>query len=342
MVNSHFIPQFILRNFCADNKIQYYNKHTKSVETRSTKSVFSEKGYYPDALEKELCSKIEYQFSVVLNNKIINARNNITLNSEDMWILKKFLIITSLRVHDDNMEHNTWYRFLKRDGFIKDTEEFKNMTRGDFYGNIKKILNCPDPITALEITETEANMTLFTFVRDITNSYNVFVKSGKSKENFVIPDRGWANYCGIIAMKKINAILDMPLYSFDPYLQLLIKMSSPQDYAVFPLSSDLAIVTVSPLIQVMLPSSPYNVILPPEAPTLAKCMGFGSTKIFAPPKTQMICGTKLYTYDIHQLKLSDVIFLNSLLIEKADSFIGFADYSKIQKSFEQSGCIISP
>ena len=77
MVNSHFIPQFILRNFCADNKIQYYNKHTKSVDTRSTRSVFSEKGYYPDELEKELCSKIEYQFSVVLNNKIINARSNI-------------------------------------------------------------------------------------------------------------------------------------------------------------------------------------------------------------------------------------------------------------------------
>lgn len=342
MVNSHFIPQFILRNFCADNKIQYYNKHTKSVDTRSTRSVFSEKGYYPDELEKELCSKIEYQFSVVLNNKIINARSNITLNSEDMWILKKFLIITMLRVHDDNMDHNAWYRFLKRDGFIQNPDEFKTEFSGDFYDNIKKILNCPDPITALEITETETNMNLFSFVRDVINSYNVFVKTSKSKENFVMPDRGWANYCGIICMKKINGIMDMPIFPFDPFLQQLIQMSSPQDYAIFPLSSSLALVTVSPLIQVMLPSSPYNVILPPEAPTLAKCMGFGSNKIFSPPQKQMLCGTKLYTYEIHQLKPSDVVFLNSLLIENADSFIGFADYDKIQQSFEQSGCIINP
>ena len=157
MVNSHFIPQFILRNFCSDNKIQYYNKSTQTLETRSTRSVFSEKGYYPDHLEKELCSKIEYQFSVVLNNKILNARNNITLNYEDMWILKKFLIITMLRIHDDNMEHNTWYKFLKRDGFIQNPDEFQSKFSGDFYENITKILNCSDPISALELTETEAN-----------------------------------------------------------------------------------------------------------------------------------------------------------------------------------------
>lgn len=334
MVNSHFIPQFILRNFCSDNKIQYYNKGTQTLETRSTRSVFSEKGYYPDHLEKELCSKIEYQFSVVLNNKILNARNNITLNYEDMWILKKFLIITMLRIHDDNMEHNTWYKYLKRDGFIQNPDEFQSKFSGDFYENITKILNCSDPISALELTETEANMTLFSFVRDVINSYNVFVKTSKFKENFVMPDRGWANYCGIICMKKINGIMDMPIFPFDPFLQQIVRMSSPQDYAVFPLSSQLALLTVSPAIQVILPSSPYNVILPPEAPTLAKCMGFGNNKVFSPPKTQLVCGTKLYMYEVHQLKPSDVVFLNSLLIGNADSYLGFAEPERIKQSFE--------
>ncbi|MBQ7543008.1 MAG: DUF4238 domain-containing protein [Clostridia bacterium] len=342
MVNSHYIPQFILRNFCADNKIQYYNKHTKALETRSTRSVFSEKGYYPDELEKDLCHKIEYQFSVVLNNKIIKARNTITLNYEDMWILKKFLIITMLRVHDDDMAHNVWYRFLKRDGWIRIAEEFNAAYSGDFYENIQKILNCPDPVTALEIAKTEPNLNLFSFVRDVINSYNVFVKTGNAKENFVMPDRGWANYCGIIAMKKINAIMNMPIYPYEPFLQELIEKSSPQDYAVFPLSSNLALVEVSPIILIMQPGSPYRIKFPPEAPTLAKCMGFGSNKVFAPPKKQMICGTKLYTYDIHPLPAPDVVFLNSLLIENADSFVGFAEYDKVRQSFEQSGCVVSP
>ena len=157
----------------------------------------------------------------------------------------------------------------------------------------------------------------------------------------MITDRGWANYCGIISVKKLNAILDTPVYQFDPFLQQVIRMSSPQDYAVYPLSSNLAIITVSPAIHVMLPESPYKIILPPEAPTLAKCMGFGNNRIFTAPKKQLICGMKLYTYEVHQLKQSDVAFLNCLLIDNADSFIGFADQSKIRYSFDQSGLSIS-
>lgn len=334
MVNSHYIPQFILKNFCLDNSIQYYSIQTHKIETRSTKSVFSEKGYYPEQLEKDLCHKIEYQFSVVLNNKILNSRNDITLNADDLWVLKKYLIITTLRIHDDNMEHNVWYKVLKRDGFISNPEDFIKLTSGDFFDNISKILNCPDPITALEYTKNECNLNYLTLVRDIIYSYNVFVKTNKSKEEFVMSDRGWANYCGILSVKKLNAVMNMPIYPFDPFLQKIFHMSSPQDYAIFPFSKNLALIAVSPMVRLMLPGSPYNMIFPPEAPTLAKCMKFGSNKLFAPPKTQLIAGTKLYNYDIHQIKLSDVIFLNSLLIKNSESYIGFSCYDKIKQSFE--------
>ncbi|MCI5795148.1 MAG: hypothetical protein MR022_09420, partial [Ruminococcus sp.] len=52
------------------------------------------------------------------------------------------------------------------------------------------------------------------------------------------------------------------------------------------------------------------------------------------PKTQLVCGTKLYMYEVHQLKPSDVVFLNSLLIGNADSYIGFAEPERIKQSFE--------
>ena len=306
------------------------------MEQRSTKTVFSEKGYYPEQLEKDLCNKIEYQFSVVLNNKILNARGNITLNFEDLWIVKKYLIITMLRVPDNDLKHNTMYRFLKRDGFIKDPEDFESKYSGDFYDNIAKVLNCSNPFKALDLTLTEANMTLISFIRDVINSYNVFVRTNRSKEDLVMPDRGWADYSGIIGVKKINALLDMPIYRFDPFVQQIVRMSSPQDYAVYPLSRNLALVAVSPVIQLMLPGSPYKIIFPPEAPTLAKCMGFGNNSVFAGPEKQMLGNTKLYKYEIHQLSQSDVVFLNSLLIDNADSYIGFADQNKVRLSFEHS------
>ena len=340
MVNSHYIPQFILRNFCSNNKIQYYNKKTHLTETRSTKSVFSEKGYYPEQLEKDLCHKIEYQFSVVLNSKILNAKNSITLNADDLWIVKKYLIITMLRVHDDNMETNVLFRFLLRDGFIDNPDEFKEMFSRDFFDNISRILDCPNPQTALNMAFEDYNMPYLSVIKDVMYSYNVFVKTNKTKEEFVMPDRGWANYCGIISVKKLNAIMNMPIFSFDPFAQQILKMSSPQDYAIFPLSKNLALIAVSPIIQIMLPNSQYKMIFPPEAPTLSKCMGFGNNKLFAPPNKQLIARTKLYNYEIHQLKLSDVIFLNSLLIENSKSYIGFSDYDKIKYSFENNSIIV--
>ena len=128
---------------------------------------------------------------------------------------------------------------------------------------------------------------------------------------------------------------------FDPFAQQIVRMSSPQDYALYPLSRNLALVAVSPVIRCMLPSFPYKIIFPPEAPTLAKCMGFGNNRVFAAPEKQMIGSTKLYTYKIHQLTQSDVVFLNSLLIDNADSYIGFADYDKIRLSFENRGLTIN-
>ena len=48
MVRSHYIPQFILRNFCEEGKIAYCDLDTKETALRNPRSVFSEFGYYPD------------------------------------------------------------------------------------------------------------------------------------------------------------------------------------------------------------------------------------------------------------------------------------------------------
>lgn len=36
MVNSHYIPQFILRHFCVNNNIQYCDIERQKVERRTT------------------------------------------------------------------------------------------------------------------------------------------------------------------------------------------------------------------------------------------------------------------------------------------------------------------
>lgn len=337
MVNSHYVPQFLLRNFCKDDKIQYFDIATKSVEQRSTKSVFSERGYYPDNLEKELCYKIEAQFANVLNKKIVNERYKITLDQQDMLILKKFLIVTMLRVKDENLDHNIWYRELIKSEIISEDDATKAYLSGDFFDAINKVLNANTIDVLLEMTEKERNINLFTFIKDSIFSYNVFVRTNNSKEDFVITDRGWAGYRGPMGVKKLNAMFNMLEIRYDPFIDMLLHMSSPQDYAIYPLSSTMALIAMSPAYKICLPGAPYHIIYPNEAPSLSKCLGFGTSDTIAPSdnKTHRD-GSKEYRYSIKQITRNDVSFLNSLLIKQADRYFAYADEDKIKISLDES------
>ena len=337
MVNSHFVPQFILRNFCADEKIQYYNLENKKAEERSTRSVYSEKGYYPINIEKSLCQKIEVQFANILNKKILNENYRISLNSKEMLILKKYLIITMLRVRDDNLEHNIWYHELKRSGIIVEDDLEKEFFSGDFYENINKVLECDDLDKLLDLVKKGDNLNLVTFIKDAVYSYNVFVRSNHSKEDFLIPDRGWAGYRGPVGVKKLNAMLNMPAFMFDPYVQMIWFMSSPQDYAIYPLSKSLALLAVSSAFKICLPGSPYKFIYPDEAPSLSACLGFGNANTIALPENQIKRDdTKEYRYQIKQLTKKDMAFLNGVLIKNADKYVCYADLGRVTYSLKEN------
>lgn len=336
MVNSHFIPQLILRHFCEDDKIQYFDIKANKSEIRSTRSVFSEKGYYPEKLEKDLCHKIEVQFANVLNKKILCENYKISLSAADMLILKKFLIITTLRVRDDDLSHNAWYQVLKRDGFIPEDNPFMEFFSGDFFDNMNRILECDDLDKLLETAMKGDNMNLFTYIKDVVYSYNVFVKTNNSKQEFIIPDRGWAGYRGPMSVKKLNAMLNMLEIKYDPHIVMLLHMSSPQDYAIFPISKNMAILTISPAFKIFLPGADYNIIYPDNAPTLSQCLGFGSSDTIAMPDNKFLRdGTKEYKYNIQQLSKQDVAFLNGLLLQNADDYFGYANKEKIQYSMQQ-------
>ena len=339
MVNNHFVPQFILKNFCKDGKLQYNDVLNKTTEQRSTRSVFSEKGYYPDELEKDLCYKIEAQFAKLLNNKIINERYRITIDSSDMLVLKKFLIVTMLRVRNEDLDHNIWYKELVRDDIFPNDLVTKESLKGDFINAITSVLNCNKLEELLDITHREKDINLFSFVRDAIYSYNVFVRTNNCKEDFIISDRGWAGYRGPVGVKKLNAMINMLAIRYDPLIDMILHMSSPQDYAVYPLSSNMALIAVSPAYKIYLPGSPYNIIYSDEAPTLSKCLGFGTSDTIAPSDNRIRRdGSKEYRYSIKQLTRSDVSFLNGLLINQADRYYAYADKDRIKYSLEKNGC----
>ena len=105
MINSHYVPQFILRNFYADDKITYCDLEKKTIQPRNTRSVFSEEGYYPEGIEHDLCKKAEYQFANLYHNKLEEARSSITLTADELFTIKKYLVVCAVRYkHEINEE----------------------------------------------------------------------------------------------------------------------------------------------------------------------------------------------------------------------------------------------
>lgn len=330
MMNNHYIPQFLLKHFCEDGLIQYCDIENRKVESRNTRSIFSEKGYYPDELEHDLCNKIEFKFSKLLNEKLAVSRYKVTINSEEMFILKKYMIITALRYNSRELEDDPIISQMPRDERIK--------LIGDFYGRINEVLNCKNQYEMLQLIDVNnkmKNLGLFSYVKNIMHSYTVIVKTNNCKQDFLITDRGCTRYSGPLSVDKAFMLLDVAEKTNDQFLWQLASMVTIHDYSLFPITKNMAIINMSVFFKLFTKVSPYRTMLSNLSSTINSVLGFGDLSIIEDPKVKnMLNGDKEYTMEIRQLSSSDVFFLNSLLLSLCKKNFAFANKSRIEKSLE--------
>ena len=333
VVNSHYIPQFLLRHFCEDNHIQYCDIEKKKIEERTTKTVFSEQGYYPDELEHDLSVKIESQFANLLNQKLIKEKYKIVLNVDEMLLLKKYLIISIFRFRTDELEKVPILQGLSK-------KQLENLG-GNFFDNINKVLACKtkeEMFQYCDFNSPDTNINFMSYMKDVLCSYTVFVKTNNCGEDFLIPDRGWGAYEGPIHTKKIIGTLELAMKTGDPILFQIARMLTPHDYSIFPLTRNLAVLNVSTFFKLCLPGSLYSVKFTEEAPTISKALGFGSVKTIMPPIPKTSYGKVTeYICEVQQLSKQDTVFLNSLLLSNIVKFFAYADCSKVKRSIESDG-----
>lgn len=329
MMNNHYIPQFLLKHFCEDGLIQYCDIENKKVESRNTRSIFSEKGYYPDELEHDLCNKIESQFSKLLNDKLAVSRYKVILNSDEMFILKKYMIVTALRYNSRELEDDPIISKLPFDE--------KTKLIGDFYSRITTVLNCKNQIEMLQLINVEKlnNIGLFTYIKSIMHSYTIIVKTNNSKQDFNITDRGCARYSGPISAEKAFMLLDAAKESNDPFLWQLASAVSVHDYSLFPITKNMALINMSVFFKLFTKASPYRAMFSNLSSTINSVLGFGDISLIEDPKVKnMLKGYKEYTMEIKQLSSTDVFFLNFLLFSLCNKNFAFANKSRIVQSLE--------
>lgn len=93
--NNHYVPQLVLRRY--GTKINRYNIKTKELFINgSTKNAFCEKKLYPEDVEI-LLGKLESEFTNVLDNKILKAKDKIVLSRSELNLIKRFLVVLQMR-----------------------------------------------------------------------------------------------------------------------------------------------------------------------------------------------------------------------------------------------------
>ena len=343
MVNSHYVPQFILRQFCNDNKIMYCDKAARTIECRNVKSVFAEKGYYSDQTEKDLCHQIEYDFSVLYHNKLEAPRNSVVLNEDEMFILKKYLIVSAIRYKYIFTESELEFIDGLGDSYKTDVDNsLKKVLQSKNMNDLFKLISMDNPVkTAQKILSGERldddniNMPLWADAKNILYSYVVFIKAPE-KEKFIIPDRGRGIYEGPMSRRKLTALMEYCMTHPDPVMMKILFMIDPHDYTIYPLTKDIAILSMSSFFKLVTDSDvKANVKLPDDCPNVSSMLGFGSREDIAPPQVKIFRGKKEYRYKVNRLCTRDISFFNCLMMAQAQNHFAFSDVKEIPKSIDE-------
>lgn len=95
-MNSHYVPRLILNKF--SDKLSLYNIKTGEFkENIRTDKAYSQEGFYDEETERKLNLRIESQFGSLLANKLLNAKDTIELSRDELYLIKKFLLISVIR-----------------------------------------------------------------------------------------------------------------------------------------------------------------------------------------------------------------------------------------------------
>lgn len=364
MVNSHYVPRLILRHFSDKERIQFCDIKRRKCERRNIKTVFSEKGYYSDDIEEELCHETEVKFAKILNEKLLKENNKVTFTSDELFIVKKYLLVTTLR-------YNISEQIKCEKSIPEDIKgNFINFYTKDFFDNLHKILKCQTKEELLKFIEWNFNeeeilklafssgnnekmnrefyrsninknqVWLFSEVKNIVHSYMVIVSTKNCKQDFIIPDVGYAWKASHLSL--FSDTFDKCMYTLNKAIEMrdmrlfqLCNMMTPYDFILTPISKNRAILSLSPFFKCFNKNSQLYGVLPLDGLKTSELLGVGDCDLVEPPKVDYVSrNVANYHYNIKQLTSRDAKILNCLLINMSDACFGFYELEKVKDSLK--------
>lgn len=365
MARNHYVSQLIIRRFSQDaNKINLFNVRDKRIfENRRSARVFFKQDIYSEQVEKKLNEKLEDPLAKLIDKKII-GKEEIVLNRKDLFLIKKFMLIDSVRTFtpgklqsmisgfSSNAERYASFSKYIGDDFSNNLISIKdlNETSDDFFDRAMNLFidaNSLGDILAHPLSCQE----LYVWAKVFFDGYLAFWDSCENQE-FILTDNGMTSeyepshivYEGI-SISKLSYLLEKQKHASSEelmfYSNLLTKISFfYENFSVFNLSSTRCMVVIHPFFRLFNSDGLLmnGRLIKPDIPDVWP--SFIETKnALLPPKNwykqqDSLCVEDEFVYYPQTISLFDTIHINLLFLSQSHNLIGFSSFEKIRLSLK--------
>lgn len=340
----------ILRKF--SDKLSLYNVKTGEFkEDVPVKHAYASEDLYDDETEKKLNKMIESQFGNLLSNYLLKSDKEISLRSEQIHIIKKFLLISILRTEgakklvQDEKEFRKKINPCKRileDMFKEygddeplppfEEKRIEGETEEDYWLRTLNVILDTDGTPEQIEKHSDKTSLAYRWSGIVSSADLAFWDAPNEGDEFVVTDIGMTSERDKGLAKKppppktkfMNNVLEKVLNEKNSSKIKLMKtdyfehLDFTENFMMFPISSKRMIVLISPFFKFKDKYANYD-----QPPKLEDLTNIPNPELF---KSRKPCCHEedRYVYDIKVLSKNEIRYCNALFLDRIDTYLGFS------------------
>lgn len=341
-ISNHYVPRLILRKF--SKKLCLYNVKTGELqENVSPEHAYAHNNLYDIDIERSLNEKIESQFGNLLSNIILKADKEINLTRSQLFVIKKFLLVSVLRTMQSK-------EFLQREKelsklLLPQFEEkiIDGETPFKYWMRTLNVILNTDGTPQEILKHPDKTASAFRWSKIVNSAYIAFWDSNE-KDKFVITDIGMTSenekgWDGVRIHNYKKRIWLMQLlfsarseFEKNSIMEINNSMSGfTENFMMFPISSKRMIVLICPFYKhrwnyknagLKVPELDTLTVIPNES-----LFEPNSNKYVLPQtsgKSFKYHEDDRYIYKIKQLTSDEIQYCNALFMDRIDTYLGFS------------------
>ena len=361
-MKNHIVSQMIIRRFA--NAINVFDVETGRIDaSKKPSKVFYKHDRLSEDLEKLLSKNIESRFANLMYGKL-NEENMVTLTREELFLVKRYLLMVSVRMYSENEFYQTINNLKKNCNFyLLAHPEYKNIKRNDelnltpkeFYDLTLRIY-CEHPDINEMSEDPRITLEMLCWARPFIDSYLAIWDAPEGME-YILGDCSMVSeYEGV---HELTGGLDLSKFSYCYYqlthctdeedkLYYVDTIAKCQlmyeNYNVFNLSSKRSLVLINPFFRqyfkqdvVIIGKGKTKKIPKPDIwPSIIQ-----NKDLFDVPKNEykgflpgMFLMDDLFFYEVKTLAPDELVYINSLIIRMTHDIFGFNDIRGIKDSVD--------